>query len=243
MYKIKFDDEQIQKIYSISDKPATQSRLMSILSYVIKYTDKTTNTLTKSISKLYKMYLRYHNKITRSYFYTLIAKLKEENLLSFNLVEDKKEDEKEDKKELPETVENALLESYSVKPNDLIINHNNYTYTSYTSNDVKVSALELVEEVFQDLKIKSRIVRSMVVSKLRNTVLDAAGAINYIIEVVTEKTEQYNSMKVNYAKAIANTKYSKTKNTYSASGRTFNNFEGRKYDYNSLEKKLLGWND
>lgn len=243
-YKIVLANEQIQKIYSISDKPATQSSLMSILSYLIKYTDETTNTLTKSLSKLYKMYLRYHSKITRSYFYTLIKKLKEKGLILIG-VEDKKEDKKEDKENIAEPTENTNVQDNSEKPNNLMPNPNINTYTPYTTN--VVNAVDLIDEVLKDLKIKSKIIKSMVIAKLQNTVLDAKGAINYIIRVITEKTEQYNSMRVEYAKVVAKTKYSKSKNTFVApvkTIRTFNNFEARpEYSdpnyYKFLEENLL----
>ena len=168
MYKIKLTKEQINSIYSNTDKESTQSTLMSILSYLIKYTDETTNTLTKSFSKLYKMYLRYHNKITRSYFYTLIGKLKENNLLSFAAVEDEKEDKKEDKEKVSESVENTDLEGNSEKPNNLINKPILYTYTSNTTSVVKVAAIDLVEDLFKSLKVKSKEIKNMVRSKIQN---------------------------------------------------------------------------
>lgn len=240
MYKIKLTETQISKIYEISDKKSTQACLMSILSYLIKYTDKTTNTLTKSLNKLYKMYLRYHSKLTKSYFYTLVSKLKDKNLLSFAPVEEEKKDKKEEIKKVHETVENTDLENDSETLNNIIINNTN-TYTLNTTS--VVNAVELLEDVFNDLKIKSKVIKSMVVAKLENIKLDTKGAINYIIRVITEKTEQYNTMRVNYAKAVAKTKYSKSKNTFVTPSKKlkFDNFEARKYDYDSLEKKLLGW--
>ncbi|MBN1079248.1 hypothetical protein [Clostridium botulinum] len=239
MYKIKLTETEINKIYEISDKKSTQASLMSILSYLIKYTDKTTNTLTKSLNKLYKMYLRYHNKLTKSYFYTLVSKLKDKNLLSFAPVEDKKEETFEEIEKVPVSIENTDLNQDSELPNNLIINNTN-TYTLNTTS--VVNAVELLDDVFRDLKIKSKVIKTLVLAKLQNTVLDAKGAINYIIRVITEKTEQYNTMRVNYAKAVAKTKYYKSKNTFVAATKKlkFDNFEAREYDYNSLEQGLLG---
>ena len=42
--------------------------------------------------------------------------------------------------------------------------------------------------------------------------------------------------KSNYKKNNNNNNYKNNKNNNG-----FNNFQGRNYDYNSLEKKLLGW--
>lgn len=245
MYKIKLTKKQIDTIYSISDKESTQTTLMSILSYLIKYTDETTNTLTKSFSKLYKMYLRYHNKITRSYFYTLIRKLKENNLLSFAAVEDEKEDKKEDKEKVSESVENTDLEGNSEKPNNLINKPILYTYTSNTTSVVKVAAIDLVEDLFKSLKVKSKEIKNMVRSKIQNIQLDQAGAIAYLMKVITEKTEQYNIMRNNYAAKVAESK--RTYNYFNSPKKLrFDNFDHREiYDddaaMESLEKRLLGW--
>lgn len=240
MYKIKLTETEINKIYEISDKKSTQASLMSILSYLIKYTDKTTNTLTKSLNKLYKMYLRYHSKLTKSYFYTLVGKLKDKNLLSFVQKEETFEETFEEIKKVPVSVENTDLNQDYELPNNKQLNNTN-TYTLNTTG--VVNAVELLDYVFRDLKIKSKIIKTMVIAKLQNVKLDVKGAVAYIIRVITEKTEQYNSMRVNYAKAVSQTKYSKSKNTFVAPSKKlkFDNFESREYDYDSLERKLLGW--
>ena len=242
MYKIKLTDKQIKAIYEISDKESTQSCLMSILSYLIKHTDETTNTLTRSLSKLYKMYLRYHNKITRSYFYTLVGKLKDKNLLSFAPAKDKKEDKKEDNEKVPESVEITSLENNSEKPNNIITKSILYTYTSNTTSVVKIAAADLVEDVFKDLKIKSKVIKQMVISKIKNIELDSTGAVAYLIKVIEEKVMQYNIMRNNYAAKVAESKKTYTYNSEPKALR-FNNFEPREYDYDKLEKKLLGWDN
>lgn len=90
----------------------------------------------------------------------------------------------------------------------------------------------------------------MVLAKLQNSVLDTKGAISYIMKVIAEKTEQYNVMKVNYARKVSESKYSKTKSEFKGKAKTnsvdisatsFNNFEPRQYNYDDLEKRLLGW--
>lgn len=250
MYKIKLNNNQIQQIYNITDNADKQSKLMSVLSYLIKYTDNVTNKLTKSLSTLYKMYCRLeYRKISNCYFFKLVDLLEEHKLYvgerrkSNNRVS-KIVSEKVSEIDIAETVENTSLEGNFEKHNNLITN-NTITYTLYTANAIKVSAIDLVDEVMKDLKIRSKIIKSMVVAKLQNIELDAVGAVNYIVKVITEKTQQYNAIRVKYAKAVAKTKYAKAKNTFKAtapmSARTFNNFEPREYDYDDLEKRLLGW--
>ncbi|WP_252224361.1 MULTISPECIES: phage replisome organizer N-terminal domain-containing protein [unclassified Clostridium] len=72
---------------------------------------------------------------------------------------------------------------------------------------------------------------------------------NVVVDVVVEKLEIINHMKTVRNKVGAlltaikeDWKASKSQNN-SVSVRGFNNFEAREYDYDSLEKKLLGWED
>lgn len=245
-YKTKLTEIQIQNIYKITDNKDKQSKIMSILTYLMKYTEASTMKLLKSINKLFNMYSvndwKYHAKIARSYFYD-IANLIIDNNYFFKLEQDRKVDTLSDKINSIQTLENTNIEADFEKTNN-IINNNTITYTLNTAKAEKVAAIELVDEVCRDLKIKSKIIKSMVISKLQNVKLDAVGAISYILKVITEKTEQYNAMRVKYAKAVAETKYSKAKNTFTTPAtaiRSFNNFEAREYDYDDLEKKLLGW--
>ena len=199
-YKIKLSNKQIKAIEQITDNKKMQNKMMSILSYLIKYTDPETNKLTRSINKLYKMYILYHNNISRCYFFKLIKLLKENNI--------------------------------------------------YINNDKKVDALSIAKDLFIELNIKSNIIKKAVIEKIHNKILDnTAGAINYVMAVIIEKATAYHNMKVKYAKAVAKTKYSKDKNTYVTPASKinniyrFNNFEARSYDYDALERKLLGWDN
>lgn len=247
-YSIKLTDTQINNIYMITDNKDKQKKIMSVLAYMMKYTEVSTMKLTKSINKLYTMYSikdwKYHNKITRSYFYEL-ANLVLENDYFFGIREDEPVKTFADIQESATSLDNANVNEEKEETNNIIINNQTNTYTLYTSKDV--ATVDLVDEVLRDLKIKSKVIKTMVTAKLQNVVLDSKGAIAYIIKVITEKMEQYNAMKVKYARKVAESEYSKDKSTFkysnkSAIGATsFNNFETRKYDYENLEKKLLGW--
>ena len=246
IYKIKLTEIQIQNIYKITDNKDKQSKIMSILSYLMKYTDAASMKLLKSLNRLFVMYSakdwKYHSKIARSYFYE-IANLILNSHYFFTPLKDTIVETLADKINSTKTVETTNVESDFKNPNNIITKNNTYTLDT----DKSVNASDLAEYVFKDLKIKSKVIKGMVLSKLYNVVLDAKGALNYIIKVITEKTEQYNNMKVNYALKVAETKYSKNKSRCIATDPTpsptkFNNFEPRQYDYDYLEKQLLGWN-
>lgn len=243
IYKIKLTEIQIQNIYKITDNKDKQSKIMSILSYLMKYTEASSMKLLKSLNKLFSMYSannwKYHSKIARSYFYE-IANLILDNNYFFNSCKDNVVETLSDKINSNKSIENTNVEADFEKTNNIIIKKNTNTYTLYT--DKSVQAIDLVEDIFRDLKIKSKIIKNMVISKLQNVALDSAGAVNYILKVITEKTEQYNAMKIKYAQKVAETKYSKSKNTFVPFVTTHNATKfSRQYDYDSLEKTLLGW--
>lgn len=170
---------------------------------------------------------------------TVISKVKKTNVYAFisNVSENISKNISDIENITP--IENTVVQGDLNFPKYINLKTNTNTYTLNTETS-SVHALDLVKDVFKDLKVKSKMIKDMVISKLKNTILDAKGAVAYIIAVVTEKTEQYNLMRVNYAIAIANTKYSKSKNTYSAPvNRKFNNFDGRSYDFDQLEDFLV----
>lgn len=256
-YRVTLTRTQINNIYNITTDREKQKRIMSILAYMTKYTDMETLELNVTRNKLYKMYgvnnWKNHEKISKSYFYKITDLVRENNYF-LEKPEKISEEISEETEEIAVSVENTNVEEESIKTNE-ITNNNTNTYTLYTSSeDVKnnVKAIDLLDEMFKDLKIKSKVIKTMVIAKLQNMVLDCKGAVPYIMKVITEKMEQYNAMKVNYAKKVAETKYSKAKNgfigkksnvVYSGVVATgFNNFKAREYDYDDLERKLLGWN-
>ena len=80
-YKIKLKINELQVIENISYNEKTQLTLQSIYSYIVKHTTLQGGFFTKSLPQLYKMYSRYHNKISFDWFKELLRKL-----VSFKLV-------------------------------------------------------------------------------------------------------------------------------------------------------------
>ena len=74
-YKIKLKTNELQIIESISYNSKTQLILQSIYSYIVKHTTLNNGSFPKPLIDLYKMYIRYHNKISCIYFRKLIKKL------------------------------------------------------------------------------------------------------------------------------------------------------------------------
>ena len=75
VYKTILKQNELQVIENISYNKKTQSILQSIYSYMIKHTTLNNGLFPKQLTALYKMYIRYHNKISCIYFRKLLKKL------------------------------------------------------------------------------------------------------------------------------------------------------------------------
>ena len=75
IYKTILKQNELQVIENISYNKKTQSILQSIYSYMIKHTTLNNGLFPKQLTALYKMYIRYHNKISCIYFRKLLKKL------------------------------------------------------------------------------------------------------------------------------------------------------------------------
>lgn len=126
-YKTKFNDYQMAIFNALDLNGYKRFNLMSVYSYLIKHSiDKL---VSKSLSKLYAMYIRYHKKvdsmdesISKSYFCGLITELVDLKLLTkdnrkvfiLDSPVDKKVDEKVDKNNSAPSVEESGVTKDSV---------------------------------------------------------------------------------------------------------------------------------
>ena len=75
IYKTILKQNELQAIENISYNKKTQLILQSIYSYMVKHTTLNNGLFPKPLTALYKMYIRYHNKISCIYFRKLLKKL------------------------------------------------------------------------------------------------------------------------------------------------------------------------
>ena len=83
-YKTKLKANELQIIDHISYNSKTQLTLQSIYSYIVKHTTLNNGSFPKPLTDLYKMYVRYHNKISCIYFRKLIKKLVDYKMVIVN---------------------------------------------------------------------------------------------------------------------------------------------------------------
>ena len=98
-------------------------------------------------------------------------------------------------------------------------------------------------ELLKSMRRRSEKLKSMIRNKLMNTMhIVRANADKYVETVVLDCIAKYEFNREMYALTIA-----KNKNNYrlahNKANSTFANFTQRKYDYDKLEKNLLGWGD
>lgn len=148
-YKTEFNDYQMAIFNTLDLNGYKRFNLMSVYSYLIKYsTDKL---VSKSLSKLYAMYIRYHKKIdsmdesiSKSYFCGLINELVDLKLLAKDnrkvFILDSPVDEKVDKNNYTPSVEESEVTEDSVateiQSSKNIYNNNIYNTSSEDVADI-----------------------------------------------------------------------------------------------------------
>ena len=195
IYKTILKQNELQAIENISYNKKTQLILQSIYSYMVKHTTLNNGLFPKPLTALYKMYIRYHNKISCIYFRKLLKKLIDYKLVivhkhrninvysvnrnvtyySNNLDEvSQKVSQKVSYKKIATNVDTASVEHDSSNTEILNINNNTITIIDNTvsetvaDNKVKKSLAyeKAIEENNKDLVEPSELIK-LAISKLK----------------------------------------------------------------------------
>ena len=293
IYKTILKQNELQTIENISYNKKTQLILQSIYSYMVKHTTLNNGLFPKPLTALYKMYIRYHNKISCIYFRKLLKKLIDYKLVivhkhrninvysvdrnvtyySNNLDEvSQKVSQKVSYKKIAINVDTASVKHDSLNTEILNTHNNTITIidntvvpTEIKSKSEKSSAYEkAIEENNKDLvkpaelvqlaisKLKeqgrhSKKIIARLTSKLKNrTNVVRKNVDRYLDTVLADCIAFYETGREKMALLIAtkkakyNSSYNLKKNKSMVAAA---NFTQRKYDYDKLEKQLLGWDD
>ena len=191
VYKTILKQNELQVIENISYNKKTQSILQSIYSYMIKHTTLNNGLFPKQLTALYKMYIRYHNKISCIYFRKLLKKLIDYKLVivhkhrninvysvdrnvtyySNNLDEvSQKVSQKVSYKKIATNVDTASVKHDSLNTEILNINNNTITIidntvvpTEIKSKSEKSSAYEkAIEENNKDLVKPTELIKAAI---------------------------------------------------------------------------------
>ena len=258
IYKTTLKQNELQTIENISYNKKTQLILQSIYSYIVKHTILNNGVFPKPLTALYKMYIRYHNKISCIYFRKLLKKLIDYKLVivhkhrninvysvnrnvtyySNNLDE---VSQKVSYKKIATNVDTASVEHDSL--NTEILNINNNTITIIDNTVVPTEIISKLKE--QGRRSKKIIARLR--TKLQNrTNVVRKNVDKYLNTVIADAIAFYETGREKMALLIA-TKKAKYNSAYNLKKNksmiATANFTQRKYDYDKLEAQLLGWDN
>ena len=293
IYKTILKQNELQVIENISYNKKTQLILQSIYSYMVKHTTLNNGLFPKPLTALYKMYIRYHNKISCIYFRKLLKKLIDYKLVivhkhrninvysvdrnvtyySNNLDEvSQKVSQKVSYKKIATNVDTASVKHDSLNTEILNTNNNTITIIDNTvvpteiksksekssayekaieeNNKDLVKPIELIKAAIDKLKKQGRYSKKIITrleTKLakRNNI-NRKNMDKYLDVVVADAIAFYEVGREKMALLIA-TKKAKYSSAYNLKKNKSNiaiaNFTQRKYDYDKLEKQLLGWDN
>ncbi len=293
IYKTILKQNELQTIENISYNKKTQLILQSIYSYMVKHTTLNNGLFPKPLTALYKMYIRYHNKISCIYFRKLLKKLIDYKLVivhkhrninvysvdrnvtyySNNLDEvSQKVSQKVSYKKIAINVDTASVKHDSLNTEILNTNNNTITIIDNTvvpteiksksekssayekaieeNNKDLVKPIELIKAAINKLKKQGRYSKKIITrleTKLakRNNI-NRKNMDKYLDVVVADAIAFYEVGREKMALLIA-TKKAKYSSAYNLKKNKSNiaiaNFTQRKYDYDKLEKQLLGWDN
>lgn len=292
IYKTILKQNELQVIENISYNKKTQSILQSIYSYIVKHTNLNNGLFPKPLTALYKMYIRYHNKISCIYFRKLLKKLidyklvivhKHRNINVYSVDRNvtyysnnsiasdevsSKVSQKVSSKKIATNVDITSVEDDSSNTQILNINNNIITIIDDTVSETVVGSefrkssayekaceennkdlvkpSELIEVAINKLKEQGRHSKKIIArlkAKLENrTNVVRKNMDKYLDTVVADCIAFYEVERKNMALLIAKRR-NKFSNSYNAKKNTTANFTQRKYDYDKLEKQLLGWDN
>lgn len=250
-YKIKFTENEINIFNSKIESDKTRAKIMSIYSYIVKNSEN--NKLTISFSKFHKKYSRYHFNMCLTYFKKLINRLEELQLISIN-----KENkcntyfingvtEKVTNENITESIETTRLEYNLNLPKNKIINkdidkdistksENKINYNSLIENEKKCTSLIDVrvktKELLKKYRVRNKSIQNYVLVTItkfyRNVTVKFLE--NYIIKLISKARIKY----------YADWNSSQAKKVHVIKTLKCANFSQRQYNYDSLEKQLLG---
>lgn len=210
MYKIKFNQYQKNIFKEVDFNGDKKRKIMSVYSYLIKYSDET-GVVTKSLTKLHKMYLRYHKKMSLSYFKQISLILIDLKLIKkiddVLIIIAEKIAEKIANQEVSKPIENTSLECNSNLHNneqnyDLYTNTNIvkmlkgfYKGLSGRVNATKKDLQDIAKCLFVLNRVDSALVQHAVFSKIKYSKrnINLAGAVAYVEAIVMEKLGDYDA--------------------------------------------------
>lgn len=239
----------------------------SVLYFLKKHIILNEGFFSKSIDNIHAMFKRNKNYISTGQLKNIVNKLKELGLICVKRIKkrnvytlplaDKLAEKLADKKQA-QPVENIEIGSnlkkhrYGIKDNNTILNTNKENGTDLISKLKKVyrgvkpslvASKKQLRDIAQSILVAKglhsntyfdKAVQYLVYKKIKysNQKINLLGAVSYIEKIIEDRLDAYNNKLVEVPNYI----------TGEPNNLRFNDFPQRKYDYDALERELLGWN-
>lgn len=247
MYKIKFNSYQNNQFSQFTGTDNVKSKLQSVFAYILKYPTLNTKDLFNKYMHKTAKELKYSRQTFNHYLSILedlkLIKRARKGLKTFfsiiNLSIDVSKDLSEEK--VSEILENTILDEVlkSQKSKELKdINNISNLHNPLISVE---EATEIAIETLKEFKIKSKIVYSEVLNKISLLKINKLGAVNYIKTIILNAHNKLQNDRHYFASKRYSENNAKSFMVNGINAKSFNNFEAREYDWDSLESKLLGW--
>lgn len=265
-YNENFTNKENDLFNKYTENETVRTKMMSLYSYFIKHSKDNGYKITISATKFFAKYKRHHFDMSIHYFKKLIYKLAEIGVLIIDKtfknntyivqrfedfkdtsVSDPVSDPVSDKKQVLTvgtscSSEFSEIPKYKIKNKDKDIDNitkskSHENYNSFIEKEAKCTSLldcrNRAKELLKKYKVKSSDIKNRVLiiltynyRKVTLRFLD-----NYIIKLISKARDRYYE---NWDKSRSG---KKSKNN----SLKFANFTQRTYDYDKLEKGLLGW--
>lgn len=250
------ENEMFNKILNID----TRKKAMSVYQYIIKYQDKTIGFLEMSLDRLHKKFSRYHVKMSVAYFKKIANSLVERGLLKvrrkgrlkfYGSKSQYEKNHKEENEKLKEENKNLIKELEKLKEEK---DHKDFTEKAgelevkeHKINKILVKetlveadrdyVIDAACKLMKEVKMKNGSTPYMQVIESLHFAMDKkpihiAGMMKYIKKTIEEKIHKQSLFK---------NKLIKSRKVNVNNFNNFNNFISSNYDYEALERKLLGW--
>lgn len=237
----------------------------SVLYFLKKHIILNEGFFSKSIDNIHAMFKRNKNYISTGQLKNIVNKLKELGLICVKRIKkrnvytlplaDKLAEKLADKKQA-QPVENIEIGSnlkkhrYGIKDNNTILNTNKENGTDLISKLKKVyrgvkpslvASKKQLRDIAQSVLVAKglhsntyfdKAVQYLVYKKIKysNQKINLLGAVSYIEKIIDDRLDAYNNKLVEVPNYITGEQ-----------SLAFNDFQQREYDYDALEKQLLGW--
>lgn len=254
----KLTDGQVLTLTENIRYTSAREKAMSILAYLTRLIEHSEGTIMKTYKDLHRMHQKSPKRPRISFqrFKALMKQLLDLKLIftdsevrnsvhkySLTEIQAKKQAEIQANENSTESTENTSLKGDDVANSDYANLNNIYNNTRQKDTVSQCEAKEITMSLFDMLNIKDKNVKKAVLNRVEKVycLINKAGANAYIAKIIQNTQIWYKEL---YKQIRFTVKKSQNMNRHKLNKNSNNKiklFREKNYDYNALERELLGW--